>query len=675
MNSKNKLFSLCLVLAVSVFGFTVRAVAITGAAPDFDERLRQMTAKGEISSAEADLYRLYRVTAADRLPPSLRGERLAARNASQSMGKESSVSLPLRCGFPTIRRVSAALSRMPPDLRARAEEYLNPERRSSARGMNRSGWPVHLANTLETDHFQIEWGSSITDEEGHWPAADENRDSVPDVVEAWADYFETSFNEIVNSMNFNPAELVTGKKVQIFIGNSDFNTSIDNIYDAYAITYFSSGMPYIVVNNNFSWTLPNDAGPNLSDWIHGAMKATAAHEFFHVIHYLWEPSSWISSKDDWWFEASATWIEDEVFDSVNDYHNYFGEDGWADYVEQGLPSSYDDNVTVSHEYGAAIFGKYLSEHVDGQESVRNLWQLIRPSPGSGLRILPALDNYAKAMGFESLEELYLGFAAANATMDYEEGDKYGSVPIRSSSSNIAPAYLGSTYFYKEGIVGAKRFDLAASPNMSWNVPWGLSLAVRKADGHVLALGDIGIGVDVPARISAAGVEASDGLFVAASFLSETGNAVGYSFSWLNEPAPDVQPPAAVAGFQAWVQPGGFDLSWTLPGDLDLAGCVLSWDDGAGSSGSRTLFGPIEYVEVRGLDAATYDVSVFVYDQSGNVGASTSVEISVVEAAQDPDPPPFTSRVFQDPTYEIIDNNDSSNGSACFLKQLGLFGGN
>ena len=97
-------------------------------------------------------------------------------------------------------------------------------------------------------------------------------------------------------------------------------------------------------------------------------------------------------------------------------------------------------------------------------------------------------------------------------------------------------------------------------------------------------------------------------------------------------------------------------------------------NGAGPSGSRTLFGPIEYVEVRGLAAGTYDVSIYAYDQSGNAGSSASATGLEVEAAQDPAPPNFQTNLFHDPTYVSTDNNsNSANGSGCFLKQLGLFG--
>jgi len=48
------------------------------------------------------------------------------------------------------------------------------------------------------------------------------------------------------------------------------------------------------------------------------MKVTAAHEFFHAIQFGYP----LGDGWDWWMEASATFMEDEAFDAVNDYRQY-----------------------------------------------------------------------------------------------------------------------------------------------------------------------------------------------------------------------------------------------------------------------------------------------------------------------------------------------------------------
>ena len=58
--------------------------------------------------------------------------------------------------------------------------------------------------------------------------------------------------------------------------------------------------------------------PNLEEDI---LKVTIAHEFFHTIQYSYFFGN-ILNENIWWLEATATLMEDEVYDSIDDYINY-----------------------------------------------------------------------------------------------------------------------------------------------------------------------------------------------------------------------------------------------------------------------------------------------------------------------------------------------------------------
>ena len=96
-----------------------------------------------------------------------------------------------------------------------------------------------------------------------------------------------------------------------------------------------------------------------------AIKVTSAHEFFHAIQ-----SGYDNDRAAWLGEATATWIEDEVYDSINDNYGYMGS--W--FAHPQVPLDTNDYVigsdTVSnHSYGSWIFFRYISEHVTGQRDV------------------------------------------------------------------------------------------------------------------------------------------------------------------------------------------------------------------------------------------------------------------------------------------------------------------
>ncbi len=95
-----------------------------------------------------------------------------------------------------------------------------------------------------------------------------------------------------------------------------------------------------------------------------SLKATAAHEFFHAVQFAYD-----YAEDGWFMEATATWMEERVFDGVNDNRRYL-EAG-----QLGFPGR---PVDVFEDFGAAhyanwVFFEYLSNEV-GANVVRAAWE-------------------------------------------------------------------------------------------------------------------------------------------------------------------------------------------------------------------------------------------------------------------------------------------------------------
>jgi hypothetical protein len=357
---------------------------------------------------------------------------------------------------------------------------------------------------------------------------------------------------------------------------------------------------------------------------------------------------------------------------VDDYLQYLepkpASRSWADFVEAGLPVPFTDPNYVVRAYGSVIFAKYLSEHVSGQASMSEVWDVIRGPPGA--RVLDALEQYASARGFsDGLKGLFLGFAAANATMDYRDGAEYEGVPIRANTltrsgvTTNLPRYLGATYASQTGLVGDRALTLVGNPA----VPWGLSLVISR-QGYDLVLGSV-----APAgstQIAVSSLRATDRVSAAVSFLEPTASSDGgdpgtggggsgggggcfvkelaraetlprtaplatpasYSTAVVNVTNPDNVPPSAPGSFVALPVPGGADLAW-LPSSDDRAaigGYVVRWRraNSADAFSTLTLAGPVTTAEVRGLAAATaYEAEVFAYDAQGNESTRGTVSFS------------------------------------------------
>ncbi len=672
--------------ALVALGLAVGAAgtaAGSGAAPvpGFGARLAAMVRSGQVEPARADLYRLYAVRAPDRLPPDLRAGPETGRQGERAAAARPS----LRCGTPILRAVRARLGRMPPEMRAEAEALLDPPRPPARRTTWVAGKSVThvLPNWIETPNFSVEWGPELTNEDGSLPLRDDDADpddpavggnGIPDVVERWAAYFEASFREEMDRRGFtHPA--IEGNLIPVYLGNSDPTTTIDDIGSGtYAWTQ-DVALPYIVVNNDLRFVPANGAGSSGMEKIRGAMRITAAHELFHVVHFLYEPPAWVPDEDDWWFETSSTWMEDEVFDSVNDYYQYFRPDGWPAFVEAGLPVPFTDRDYTMRAYGSVIFAKYLSEHVGGDTALSEIWSRIRPDPDTGYpgaRVLPAVDAYAADHGFSGLGELFLGFAAANAVMDYEEGIHYGVVPVRNADSSLShdsaadglpvPAYLGATYLARDtGTGGGLRVSLSGQPAATW----GLALLVDREGAEPLALGALGSAGT--AAVTLAGLGTGDAAYGVPAYLDPAGPSTSYVLAEEAAAPGDAVAPGPVTGLAVTAAPGGFDASWAAPADPDVAGYVVRW-----SWGSRTLFGPVTSVRVRGLPPGTYDVSVYAYDAAGNADrdGAASREVAVTEAGADAEVVPA----------EILGSHidpggaGGGGGGGCFLRALGAGAG-
>tara|TARA_B100000315_G_scaffold75611_1_gene69168 strand:- start:3527 stop:5254 length:1728 start_codon:yes stop_codon:yes gene_type:complete len=99
-----------------------------------------------------------------------------------------------------------------------------------------------------------------------------------------------------------------------------------------------------------------------------SIMVTAAHEFFHAIQYGYD---YFNNNDIWMLEATSTWIEDEVYDDVNDNYQYLL--GWFDEPNTAL-----DEYSF-HVYGSFIFFRYLSEHIDGINTILKIFDYALPN--------------------------------------------------------------------------------------------------------------------------------------------------------------------------------------------------------------------------------------------------------------------------------------------------------
>lgn len=148
------------------------------------------------------------------------------------------------------------------------------------------------------------------------------------------------------------------------------------------------------------------------------LQITVAHEYFHAIQFAYD-----AEDDAWLMESTATAMEDELYDDVNDnafFLNYgqMGDPEAFGYPLAGPSTPLDKFEDGFNAYGNWGFWRYLTEqHADETAGVPNLvrevWEALDTTQGPNAGFsLQALDEVLAARGTSTPQE-YVAFAAAN----------------------------------------------------------------------------------------------------------------------------------------------------------------------------------------------------------------------------------------------------------------------
>lgn len=146
------------------------------------------------------------------------------------------------------------------------------------------------------------------------------------------------------------------------------------------------------------------------------LKVTAAHEFFHAIQYAYD-----ATEDLWLAEGSAAWIEDEVYDGVNDNRQYLAASQFS------RPWQSLDSAKGLSRYGSWGFWRYLTERF-GPGLMKSVWKRADASPvGKDDYSLTALEHVLRQRGADLTSVLGdFGLVLAEPREFLSEGEAFPS---------------------------------------------------------------------------------------------------------------------------------------------------------------------------------------------------------------------------------------------------------
>ncbi|HWB70115.1 MAG TPA: MXAN_6640 family putative metalloprotease [Solirubrobacterales bacterium] len=180
---------------------------------------------------------------------------------------------------------------------------------------------------------------------------------------------------------------------------------------------------YLVLDNNYARSeFPGTKQGN-------DLEVTLAHEYNHILQFGYD-----AFQDTWFAEATATWMEDQVYGEVNDYLRYVHS--WV--------RGYDTPVAGNdyREYGSAVWNHWLAARY-GPEIIRSAWERAIHFKPAGFSVA-AYDSAIRAAGSSNFNRDFALFSRDVAEWRIEEafgeGNLYPDVPRQGglSTSPSAP---------------------------------------------------------------------------------------------------------------------------------------------------------------------------------------------------------------------------------------------
>jgi hypothetical protein len=148
---------------------------------------------------------------------------------------------------------------------------------------------------------------------------------------------------------------------------------------------------YLVLDNDYSAFEFPGTKP-LSD-----LEVTFAHEYNHILQFGYD-----AYQDPWFAESTATWMEDQVYNRIDDYLRYVRR--WVKLWETPLTAS---SIKM---YGSAVWNQWLARRY-GKAIVRKAWQgSIGARPG-GFSVA-SYERAIRAAGPSTFSRDFTRFAAA-----------------------------------------------------------------------------------------------------------------------------------------------------------------------------------------------------------------------------------------------------------------------
>lgn len=307
------------------------------------------------------------------------------------------------------------------------------------------------AQATTTEHFRIIWGNTEHPNTPQW--SDLNKNQIPDYIDFISTQVEFVWNRFINEGKFRAPQGSDRYYVDIYLGNTGLYDPVfpsdDLVFDA---SYFGFQDSYWEPNSGEELASDVSFLALNSELASDVLQATFAHEFFHVLQDSYRNSNTLDDEDTelWWYEASAVWTESWVYQDGTDYDSFVKR--WLQEPEKSLFT-----FNASHEYGSAIWAKYLSENFAAipEEPIRKIWENLENQSlhqsfqkfFSSQTVQPAIKTFQEAFidfsrSLLLLSDYYEAAPRWNTSVSTADISKVPTQESVSYNSSFAPGIYG-----------------------------------------------------------------------------------------------------------------------------------------------------------------------------------------------------------------------------------------
>jgi hypothetical protein len=315
-----------------------------------------------------------------------------------------------------LRQVVARLNGLAPGDRREAHALLS----RPTLGVSRIGFDVAEETPYCQTNACVHYVATTADAP---PPADANANAVPDYVEAAGAELELVLSVEVTELGYRPPkdDLTSpehGPDGRIDVYLADVGAvelfGYCTTDDPASTTGQADLSTFCVLDNDYAQSQYPGGAYGLD-----ALRVTAAHELFHAVQAAYD-----FFEDSVLTEGTATWVEDLVYDDIDDNYRYLN----ASALQR--PEVPLDSPDRGFRYGAFAFYRFVTESLASPAVIRRTWELADATQGGPDEYsLQAIDSALREQG-SSLRETFAAFAVANAfpADSYEEGASYPEPP-------------------------------------------------------------------------------------------------------------------------------------------------------------------------------------------------------------------------------------------------------